>query len=75
MNVVPTGWVLEGGRKRSVLVDREDAHRVMRFTFKVPSTTSAGDYPVEAVVTWHGQTWHARQVVKVIRTDVPAPPK
>lgn len=74
LNVIPNGWLLDGGKKRSVLVDREDAHRVSRFTFKVPSTTSVGDYPVEATVTWRGQTWHARTVVKVIRTDAPTTP-
>lgn len=74
LNVVPNGWQLEGGAKRSVLVDREDAHRVSRYTLKVPSTTAAGDYPVEAVVTWKGQTWHARTVVKVVRTDAPVTP-
>jgi hypothetical protein len=76
LNLIPDGWLLDGGKKRSALVDREDAHHVTRFTFKVPSTTAVGDYPVEATVTWRGRTWHARQVVKVIRTDAPAaPPK
>jgi len=77
LNVLPAGWQIDGGLKRSLYIDREDAHRVARITVKVPSTTTAGDYPVEATVKWRGQTWHARHVVKVIRTDAPtpAPPK
>ena len=77
LNVVPAGWLLDGAKKRSLLIDREDAGRIARFNLKLPSTTPAGDYTVEATVSWHGQTWHARQVVKVIRTDAPAaaPPK
>jgi hypothetical protein len=75
LNVLPAGWQIDGANKRSLYIDREDAHRVARFNLKVPSTTAVGDYPVETIVTWRGQTWHARQIVKVIRTDAPAPPK
>lgn len=75
LNVVPAGWEIDGANKRSLYIDREDAHRVARYTLKVPSTTTTGDYPVETIVTWRGQTWHARQVVKVVRMDAPAPPK
>jgi hypothetical protein len=77
LNVVPAGWQIDGANKHSLYIDREDAHRVSRYILKLPSTTAPGDYPVEAIVTWHGLTWHARQIVKVIRTDAPvsAPPK
>ena len=73
LNILPAGWQIDGGLKRNLYIDREDAHRVMRITVKVPSTTTAGDYPVEATVKWRGQTWHARHVVRVIRTDAPTP--
>ncbi len=77
LNVLPVGWLLDGNKKRSLFIDREDAKRVSRFPLKLPSTTAAGDYTVEATVSWHGQAWHTRTVVKVIRTDAPAatPPK
>ncbi len=76
LNVVPSGWIVDGGKKRSLYIDREDARRSARFMLKLPSTTAAGDYPVEAIVTWKGHTWHTRQIVKVVRNDAPttAPP-
>src|SRR5262249_12560442 len=48
LNQAPAGWELEGNKKRGVSVDREDARRVVRFNFKLPSATPAGDYPLEA---------------------------
>ncbi len=72
LNVVPNGWVVDGSRKHTLYIDREDAHRAARFNLKLPATTTAGDYLVEALVTWKGQTWHSRLVVKVVRTDAPA---
>jgi molybdopterin-binding protein len=72
----PQGWELEGGRKRTVEIEREDGKKVVRFGFKLPSTTPAGDYPVEGIVTWRGREWKLRTVVQVERTEVtPAPKK
>ena len=75
LTLIPSGWELQGGVKRGVHIDREDAHRVIRYTFKLPSTTQAGDYPVEAVVTWHGRSWKLRHTVQVVRTESTAPVK
>ena len=70
---VPAGWELKGGKKRGWQIDRQDARRISRFNFLLPSTTPAGDYPVEAMVTWHGRAWHVKKTVKVIRTDAQKP--
>ena len=70
---MPAGWELEGPRKRRVDIDREDGRKVTRFAFKLPSTTPAGDYPVQVLLTWHGRQWPLKQTVQVIRTDAPKP--
>ncbi|MDE2126121.1 MAG: hypothetical protein KGJ62_05990 [Armatimonadetes bacterium] len=62
----PSGWILQGGAKRSVHVDRADAQRVVRYQFNVRSDTPPGDYPVSAVVTWHGIQISSSTVVHVI---------
>ena len=69
LTTFPAGWELEGGRKRKTDIDREDGRRVTKFTLKLPSTTPAGDYPVEATVTWRGRVWKLKHVVQVVRTD------
>lgn len=66
---VPAGWTLKGGKKRSVFVDREDAHTVTGFEFKLPSGTAAGEYPVEAQVSWNGRVWKARCLARVTREE------
>jgi hypothetical protein len=71
----PSGWQLEGGKKRVLYIDREDSRRAVDYVLKLPSNTAAGDYPLEATVTWHKRTWKARTVAKVIRADAPAPTK
>jgi hypothetical protein len=68
---VPAGWELKGKLRRGWSVDRADARKVVRFNFLLPSTTPAGDYPIEAIVYWHERTWRVKQTVKVIRTDAP----
>ncbi len=68
---VPAGWLLDGGKKRSLYIDREDGRRAMRYTLKLPSTTPAGDYPLEATVSWRGRVWKTHTVARVIRTDSP----
>ncbi len=70
---IPAGWELKGSKKRGWSVDRQDARRVSRFNFLLPSTTPAGEYPIEATVTWHGRTWRVKQTVKVVRTDAQTP--
>ncbi len=75
LTLFPAGWELQGGAKRGVHIDREDAHKIIRYTFKLPSTTQAGDYPVEASVTWHGRSWKLRHSVQVVRTESTAPTK
>lgn len=68
---IPAGWELKGKPKRGWDVDRSDARKVVRYNFLLPSTTPAGEYPLEAVVSWHGRTWRVKQTVRVIRTDAP----
>lgn len=75
LNAFPGGWELQGGRKRSVYIDREDGRKVIGFQFKLPSNTPAGGYMVEATVHWHNRSWPLRHTVHVIRGDTPAPPK
>lgn len=78
LTTVPQGWEVDGGRKRKTSVDREDGHKKTRFTLKLPSTTPAGDYPLEATVTWRGRVWKLKHIAQVVRTDAPklsAPPE
>lgn len=78
LTTVPAGWELQGNKKRHVDIDREDARKVTHFEFRLPSNTTAGDYPVEAVVRWHGREWRAKHVARVIRTGgatATAPPE
>ncbi len=74
---VPAGWELEGNKKRSGQIDREDAKTGVRFVFRVPNTTPAGDYPIEAVVTRQSRTWKAGYRARVVRASplpsAPAP--
>lgn len=69
---MPAGWELEGGKKRSVGIDREDARRVTRYNFKLPSTTQAGDYPFDVNVSWRGRVWNLKHTVHVTRTEAPS---
>ncbi|HEV2473593.1 MAG TPA: hypothetical protein VGS41_13045, partial [Chthonomonadales bacterium] len=69
---IPAGWQLEGSARRSLNIDRENGRKATRFAFKLPSTTPAGSYPVEAVVRWHGQEWKVQSIAHVVRTDQPA---
>ncbi len=75
LTLMPSGWELLGAVKRGVHIDREDARKVIRYTFKLPSTTPAGDYPVEASVKWHGRIWKLRHTVQVVRTESTVPVK
>jgi hypothetical protein len=78
---VPNGWELSGTLRRGFEIDRGDARKVVRVPFKLPSTTPAGDYPIEATVTWDGRGFKraptvvkVRTVVRVQRTDGNAAP-
>ncbi len=70
---MPSGWTIDK-KRRSVEVDGEDKRGLFHFRFKLPSTTAAGNYPIEATVTYKERTWMVRYVAKVVRTDAPAPP-
>lgn len=73
ITVMPSGWTLDGKKRRGVEVVGEDKRRLFRFRFKLPSTTAAGSYPIEATVTYKERTWTVRYIAKVVRTDAPAP--
>lgn len=63
---LPAQWTLDGASKRSLWIDREDARHAVRYGVKVPAETLAGDYPIDAVVRWHGQEWRAHTVVHAV---------
>lgn len=69
--VMPSGWTLEGKKRRGVEVIGEDRRKLFRFRFKLPSTTAAGNYPIEAMLTYKERTWTVRYVARVVRTDAP----
>jgi hypothetical protein len=68
----PNGWVLEGNRRRSVAVYGEDHTGTEHVLFKLPSSTPAGDYPVEMRIVWRNRTWDLHRVIHV-QTTVAAP--
>ncbi len=70
---LPSGWILEK-KRRGVEIDGEDKRRLFRFRCKLPSTTAAGSYPIEATVTYKERTWSLRYIAKVVRTDIPTTP-
>lgn len=75
LTAIPVGWELEGNKKRKGQVDREDAKTGVRFVFRVPNTTLAGEYPIEATVTRQSRTWKTGFRAKVVRaTTLPALP-
>jgi hypothetical protein len=67
----PQGWELEGNRRRTLVVVGEDARSVTRVRFKLPSSTLAGDYPVDAQINWYNRVWKLHTVVHVQRTEAP----
>ena len=73
---VPPGWELDYKRKKLPLtIDKEDGRGARQFVFKLPSTTPAGDYPIDATVTWHQRVWKLRTVAHVLRPEPVAPPQ
>jgi hypothetical protein len=75
LTTLPAGWQVKGGRKRGFYIDREDSRTVTQFELSLPSNTPAGEYPLEAVVTWNGRKWQARNVAHVTRAETPAKPQ
>ena len=75
LSKLPAGWILEGKPKRGLEIDREDARNIARFNFKLPATTPAGDYPLDATVTWRGRVWKTHTVAHVLRGDTPRVPE
>ena len=72
---VPPGWELENKRtKLPLTVEKEDSHASRQFVFKLPSTTPAGDYPLDATVTWHKRVWKLHTIAHVLRPE-PVVPK
>lgn len=72
---VPAGWELKGSKKRELFIDHEDGQEIIRYDFRLPSTTPAGDYPLEAAVNWQGRVWKLKHVVHVVRPEETSPAK
>lgn len=64
----PDTWQLDGAKRRSVVVYGKDKSAATHLIFKLPASTAAGDYPVEARITWYGRTWDLRRIVHVQTT-------
>ena len=72
---MPTDWEVEGGRKKLPLtIDREDARGARQFVLRLPAATAAGDYPIDATVTWHGRVWKLHTVAHVIHGEAAKTP-
>lgn len=73
---IPLGWELVDNKrtKLPLTVDKEDSHANRQFVFKLPSTTPAGDYPLDATVTWHKRVWKLHTIAHVLRPE-PVVPK
>ncbi len=68
---LPSGWTVKGKTLRSYNVGRQDGITREVFGITIPSTTPAGDYPLNATITWRGKSW---KVHRTIRVDRPAEP-
>jgi hypothetical protein len=66
---IPQGWELEGNRRRTLVVVGEDARSITRVRFKLPSSTLAGDYPIDAQINWYDRVWKLHTVVHVERSE------
>ncbi len=71
---IPAGWEIKGRPKKGFETRRQDSLIRAPFYLTVPSNTPAGDYLLNATITWKGRTWKAHRSVKVVRgADVTAP--
>jgi hypothetical protein len=72
---VPNGWELEKKiRRKPCSTSAQDRRTVTKFNVKLPSGTQAGDYPLEATVTYKGRVWRVKTVARVVRPEQAAPP-
>jgi len=65
----PASWEVKGKPVRSVNVHRENGVAKVHYIATIPSATQAGDYRVEATVTWHGRTWTTHRTIKITRPE------
>lgn len=72
---IPPSWELVDNKrtKLPLTVEKEDGHASRQFVFKLPSTTPAGDYPLDATVTWHKRVWKLHTVAHVLRPEAVVP--
>lgn len=70
---VPQTWMVKGRAKKTYNIRNEDGKSRERFDIVIPSNTPPGEYTLHATVTWRNQTWKARQTLRVLRSDAPAP--
>jgi hypothetical protein len=73
--ILPAGWDVKGGMKHGWTVDRADAAIRQVFGLTLPSTTQAGEYVLNATVTWRGKTWKAHKTIRVDRSPSPEAPQ
>lgn len=65
----PASWEVKGKASRSVNVHRENSVVRVPYTATIPSATQAGEYRVDARVTWRGKTWVTHRTIRVTRPD------
>ncbi|MBM3496871.1 MAG: hypothetical protein FJX72_21505 [Armatimonadetes bacterium] len=65
----PASWELKGKPVRSVNVHRENGVAKAHYVVTLPSATQAGEYRVDAKVTWRGRTWLAHRTIRVTRSE------
>ena len=72
-----SAWLGAGNKRKKLplTIDKEDGRGARQFVFKLPSTTPAGDYPIDATVTWHQRVWKLHTVAHVLRPEPVAPPQ
>ena len=69
---LPAMWEVEGNRKKLPLtIDKEDGRGARQFVIRLPAGTMPGDYPLDAIVTWHQRTWKLHTVAHVLHADPP----
>jgi hypothetical protein len=65
----PASWELKGKPSRSVNVHRENGSAKAHYAVTLPSATQAGEYRVDARVTWRGKSWIAHRTIRVTRPE------
>ncbi len=68
----PAAWEVKGRKKKEFYVAREDSTVKSPFFMTLPSATAAGDYVLNATISYRGKTWKVHKNIHVSRsTDAP----